>query len=193
MKKCTPIALGFASAIVYVACVDYSDPNAGVDAGAPPPSPAAETAADASARTTRPTETGAPSTCASRSFRGGGPNAVVCPGTTTCECGDADVCCLQQLDAPSGTCTSLAACRALAFQCDGPEDCADGGVCCLEDRSGGGASCKSSASCTAGKRLCRTDGDCVSAQGGPRCAPIDLGAPGVDDVGLDGIIGVCGN
>jgi hypothetical protein len=100
---------------------------------------------------------------------------------------------MQTIDALSGTCTPLAACRALALQCDGPEDCADGGVCCLEDRSGGGSSCKSGASCVAGKRLCRTDADCISAQGGSRCAPIDLGTPGVDDVGLDGIIGVCGN
>jgi hypothetical protein len=194
MKKLILTALALAGALVYAACVDYSDPNAGADADAPPASPSrtSVTTGDAGASSPRLPDSDAGNACESHSFRGGSESAVVCPGTATCECGAADVCCMQQIDAVSGTCTSLGACRALALQCDGPEDCSDGGICCLEDRSGGGSSCASAASCAAGKRLCRTDADCTGAPGGPRCAPMDLGTPGVDDVGLDGIIGVCG-
>jgi hypothetical protein len=65
-------------------------------------------------------------------------------------------------------------------------------VCCLEDRSGGGASCKSASSCADAQWLCRGDGDCTNAPAGQHCTPLDLGAPGVDDVGLDSIVGTCG-
>ena len=98
---------------------------------------------------------------------------------------------MQKVDSTTGACTTLAACRNIALACDGPEDC-DGAVCCLEDRTGGGASCKAAGSCAAGAWLCRSDADCAAAPGGPHCAPMDLGMPGVDDRGLDGIVGTCG-
>ena len=192
MKKLIAGTLCFAGAFAYVAaCVDYTDPKSVAEAGAPLSPPAATTPTTDEAGAPSPPEPDAGSACGTRSFRGGSPSAVVCPGTAKCECGGDDVCCMQKLDALSGACTSLAACRALALQCDGPEDC-DGGVCCLEDRNGGGSSCKAAASCGNGQWLCRTDADCINAPPGPRCAPIDLGTPGVDDVGLDGIVGVCG-
>jgi hypothetical protein len=199
MKKLSLGAFSFVAAflnVAYVACVDYSDPQTGAEAGAPT-SPRTNNDQDAGATPSPPSSTppspeiDAGGTCATHSYRGGTANAVVCPGTAKCECESEDVCCMQKLDALSGTCTPLAACRGLALQCDGPEDC-DGGVCCLEDRTGGGSSCKSGATCGAGQWLCRTDADCANAPSGPRCAPLDLGTPGVDDVGLDGIVGVCG-
>jgi len=194
MKKLITASICFAGALTYVACVDYSEPATVSEAGAPASRPALIT--EEAGAPALPTPAPAPAadagnTCGTRSFRGGAPSAVVCPGTTKCECGPADVCCMQKIDALSGACTSLSECRALALQCDGPEDC-DGGVCCLEDRTGGGSSCKTAASCGVGQWLCRTDSDCINAPPGPRCAPIDLGTPGIDDVGLDGIVGVCG-
>jgi hypothetical protein len=194
-KKLIVPSLCFASTLVYAACVDYSDPTkATAEAGAPLPTPSATatTATDEAGAPMPPSQdAGAGTTCGMKSYRGGTAGAVVCPGVETCECPSSDVCCLTKLDSQSGSCTSLAACRSLALQCDGPEDC-DGGVCCLEDRTGGGASCKSAGTCDTGKWLCRSDADCANAPPGPRCAPIDLGAQGVDDVGLDGIVGVCG-
>jgi hypothetical protein len=198
MKKLIAGTFLCAIAFAYVAaCVDYADPNSTVEAGAP--SLAATTKdSGVAAPSPTPAPTGAPTSqpdaagaCGMRSFRGGTPNAVVCPGTESCACGSTEICCMQKIDALTGACTSLSACRGLALQCDGPEDC-DGGVCCLEDRTGGGSSCKAAGSCGAGQWLCRTDADCIGAPPGPSCAPIDLGAAGVDDVGLDGIVGVCG-
>jgi hypothetical protein len=162
----------------FVACIDYSnqatsnDADAGTGAGVQ--------ATDAE-----------PNACQSRSYRGGAPGEVACPGTPKCGCSGPDVCCLATTDALGGACTALGECRALAFACDGPEDCSDGGVCCLEDRRGGGSSCKAPAGC-AGQWLCRTDGDCAQSAAGPRCMPLDLGTAGVDDRGLDSIVGTCG-
>jgi hypothetical protein len=189
MKKLALAIFSSAVAFAWIACIDYSDPKADADA-ATPAAPLGLVTPDAGeeAAVAQPDAANA---CSARSYRGGAPGAVVCPGTLSCECGANEVCCLTKLDAVGGACSSLDACRSLAIQCDGPEDC-DGGVCCLEDRTGGGASCKSGASCSAGQWLCRNDADCAGSPMGPRCSPIDLGTPGVDDVGLDGIVGVCG-
>jgi hypothetical protein len=131
--------------------------------------------------------------CAYHAWRGGSPNNVVCPGTASCGCTGPAICCMTKLDANSGSCAALGSCRNIAIQCDGPEDC-DGGVCCLENRSGGGTSCKSQGSCQVpAEWLCRSDTDCIASPNGPRCSPIDLGVQGVDDKGLDGLLGVCGN
>ena len=61
--------------------------------------------------------------CQGLGFRGPTPGAIVCPGAPGCECGGADICCMQAVDSSKGVCGSLGACRALALQCDGPEDC----------------------------------------------------------------------
>ncbi len=66
-------------------------------------------------------------------------------------------------------------------------------VCCLDEAqgsSGGGSSCRASTACT-GKILCRTDDDCTGLPAFPHCRPADYGTPGVEDRGLDGLIGFC--
>jgi hypothetical protein len=67
-------------------------------------------------------------------------------------------------------------------------------VCCLDEAigtSGGGSMCKSISSCT-GKVLCRSDDDCIGAPNGlNKCRPVDYGTPGVEDRGLDGLMGFC--
>jgi len=193
MKKLMIGAICSATAcLVVAACVDYSDPKTGAaEGGATIPPAGIVEEAGPSPSPPAPLPDGGSGTCESKSYRGGSAG-VVCPGTAKCECPDTEVCCMQRIDSQSGSCVSLAACRDLALQCDGPEDCGDGGVCCLEDRTGGGSSCKSGSACGAGQWLCRTDSDCANSPSGPRCAPLDLGTPGVDDVGLDGIVGVCG-
>jgi hypothetical protein len=99
---------------------------------------------------------------------------------------------MMRLDSNSGTCTQLSSCRNIALSCDGPEDCG-GGVCCLSDRTGGGSECRAQANCQAPSEwLCRSDNDCTGSPVGPHCAPIDLGVQGVDDKGLDGLVGICG-
>jgi hypothetical protein len=160
--------------------------------------------------------------CQGLGFRGATPGSVVCPGAQNCSCGGADICCLQAVDSSKGVCGPLGGCRALALQCDGPEDCnpqtahdqfGDGGldggpdssvpgtdagawrpaVCCLDEAqgtSGGGSSCRAAGTCS-GKVLCRTDDDCTSVPGLPHCRPADYGTPGVEDRGLDGLIGQC--
>lgn len=127
--------------------------------------------------------------CAARAYRGGAAGTVVCPGTTTCDCPEPAICCMDAVDAPKGRCEALTACRTLALQCDGPEDCT-GGVCCLEDRPGGGSSCKSAAQC-AGRALCRTDADCATSSAGPHCEPANFDKSGIT-AGLDYLVGLCG-
>ncbi len=191
MKKTFLVALAFAMAPAcgaFAACIDYSDTSkAAADASVAPLAPLGPLDAG---RDAPPPAVDASSPCASRSYRGGAAGEVVCPGTTRCACDGEEICCMASIDALEGACVSLSACRALALQCDGPEDC-DGGVCCLEDRSGGGASCKSAASCAAGQWLCRSDADCAGAPAGPHSIPLDLGTVGADDRGLDGIVGAC--
>lgn len=183
MKKKVAIAVVCASMFRFGGCVDYSDQATGKgDAAAPSP------VLDATTETATP-EPDAGSACRSRSYRGGAPGEVACPGTLRCGCEGTDVCCMPAVDALAGACTSLSACRALALECDGPEDC-NGGACCLEDRSGGGSSCKPAGACP-GQVLCRTDQDC-GGDAGLHCVPLDLGATGTDDRGLDSLVGTCG-
>jgi hypothetical protein len=211
MKKMIACATLLAVAVAApAACFDYTPaaadrsdgstetwPTSPSDAGAPPPSfsssSSSSDAQDAVATlpdvSSPPPDAGNP--CDKLSYRGATPSVVVCPGTTTCGCGGGDVCCMPTVDALGGACTSLGTCRTIALQCDGPEDC-DGGVCCLQNRTGGGSSCRSGSSCSDGQWLCRSDDDCASAPAGAHCTPLDLGVAGVDDVGLDGIIGTCG-
>ncbi len=175
---------------VVVACADYSDPGKTV-APAPTAPPGTQPAPTGTVFSAPPTnDAGKIDPCANRAYRGGSPNSVVCPGVASCECEGPAVCCMTKVDANSGACTALAACRNIAIQCDGPEDCG-GGICCLEDRSGGGTSCKATGGCS-GEWLCRGDNDCVGAPRGGHCAPADFGVQGVADKGLDGIIGICG-
>jgi hypothetical protein len=137
--------------------------------------------------------------CRSSGFRESNANETVCPGTSTCSCAGSQICCMRQLDGNTGACTDLGACRYIAFTCDGPEDCGgttrvDGGapICCLDTGSGGGSLCRSSAGqCPSRKILCHSDDDCVAIPGLPFCRPTDFGTPGVEDRGLDGLIGVC--
>jgi hypothetical protein len=146
--------------------------------------------------------------CVSEGFRQPTPNAVVCPGALGCACGNGEICCLQAVDSSKGTCSKLGACRYLALTCDGPEDCAPpstdagagassdagaGSVCCLDEAAGsagGGSSCRPAGGCV-GKVLCRVDDDCRSVPGLPHCRPADYGTPGVEDRGLDGLVGIC--
>lgn len=66
-------------------------------------------------------------------------------------------------------------------------------VCCVDEAvglNGGGSSCKAASACV-GKIACRTDDDCRSSTAAPHCRPADYGTPGVEDRGLDGLIGYC--
>jgi hypothetical protein len=75
-----------------------------------------------------------------------------------------------------------------------PPPAAPRAVCCLDEAvgmSGGGSSCKAVATACTGRVLCRTDDDCQAVLGLPHCRPADYGTPGVEDRGLDGLIGVC--
>jgi hypothetical protein len=156
--------------------------------------------------------------CKGLGFRGPTPGSVVCPGSPSCACTGYDICCLQAVDSSKGTCEALGGCRVVALQCDGPEDCNpqtthdqsnDGGpdadittstdastykpqVCCLDEAqgmTGGGSSCRASNACS-GKVLCRSDDDCTNPNL-PHCRPADYGTPGVEDRGLDGLVGIC--
>jgi hypothetical protein len=182
------------AAVLAFACAAHNDTVLSVsDASPTAMTTSSATRADAAPPLPPPPDAGDP--CALVAWRGGAPSQVVCPGTAKCGCEGPAICCMQRLDSNSGACTTLGACRNIAVQCDGPEDCnADAGnVCCLEDRSGGGTSCKAQGSCLGpAEWLCRSDNDCVAAPTGPRCTPIDLGVQGVDDKGLDGLLGICG-
>lgn len=138
--------------------------------------------------------------CASTGFRDTKRNDIVCPGTSTCSCSGGQVCCMRAIDVNTGACTDLSACRYIAFTCDGPEDCggataADGGaapVCCLDQGSGGGSLCRATpTACPSHKILCHSDDDCIGVAGLPYCRPADFGTQGVEDRGLDGLIGIC--
>ncbi len=148
-------------------------------------------------------------TCVDYGFRQPTPSAVVCPGAPGCLCTNGDTCCMDSVDSQKGVCEPVGRCRTLVLRCDGPEDCPDssgngdmsmpdGGagarVCCLDEAvsmSGGGSSCRAAGLCR-GKILCRTDDDCLAAVPSlPRCLPVDYGTPGVEDRGLDGLIGFC--
>ncbi len=66
-------------------------------------------------------------------------------------------------------------------------------VCCLDEASGttgGGSTCRPQGGCV-GKVLCRVDDDCKSVPGLSHCRPADYGTPGVEDRGLDGLVGTC--
>jgi hypothetical protein len=83
---------------IYMACVDYSDPNAGANEAGVLPTPSATTATAASTKDAA--SASLPNTlpdgsvsCEARSFRGGAPGAVVCPGTESCACAGPDICC----------------------------------------------------------------------------------------------------
>ncbi len=151
-----------------------------------------------------PSTTG-PAQCLNQGFRGATLGSTVCPGTSTCLCTGSDICCLQGVDSPKGVCEPAGYCRTFALQCDGPEDCrgagSDGGVtsnpprvCCLDESiglTGGGSECRPVSACT-GKILCRSDDDCAAVTPTlPVCRPVDYGTPGVEDRGLDGLIGYC--
>jgi hypothetical protein len=149
-------------------------------------------------------------TCVDYGFRQSTPSSVVCPGAPSCLCSGADACCLLAVDSSKGVCEAAGKCRAFLVRCDGPEDCNpmasidDGGVsstppkpaevCCLDESvgaTGGGTACRTAGTCP-GKVLCRTDEDCAAAVPNlPRCRPADYGTPGVEDRGLDGLIGYC--
>jgi hypothetical protein len=145
-----------------------------------------------------PTQGAAPGTpilrtdaCVGSGFRGSNGHGVTCPGTPTCGCDAPQVCCIARIDAQQGVCTALAACRELALACDGPEDCG-AGVCCLDTGAGGGTTCRARTDCASGQMwLCRTDADCAGNPGGAFCRPADFGTAGVEDRGLDGLLGVC--
>jgi len=136
MKKLITASICFAGALTYVACVDYSEPATVSEAGAPASRPALIT--EEAGAPALPTPAPAPAADAGTRADPVVPRRSAerrrLPGTTKCECGPADVCCMQKIRRADGACTSLSECRALALQCDGPEDC-DGGVCCLEDRT----------------------------------------------------------
>lgn len=152
-----------------------------------------------------------PDPCASEGFRQPTPDSTVCPGAPMCACTGGDICCLTAVDATKGVCESIGRCRTFALQCDGPEDCGaspDGGVstspdagasarvCCLDESvgmTGGGSECRAASACTGtNKILCRSDDDCLAVMPSlPRCHPADYGTPGVEDRGLDGLIGYC--
>jgi hypothetical protein len=66
-------------------------------------------------------------------------------------------------------------------------------VCCLDEAvgvGGGGSTCRPAGKCN-GKVLCRTDDDCRMLPSFPHCRPADYGTPGVEDRGLDGLVGEC--
>jgi hypothetical protein len=163
---------------------------------APPLLPIAYDAGSASAAPVLRTDT-----CASEGFRAiGEPGQVVCPGTSTCACGQDQVCCLPTIDTSMpGTCQSLGDCRTTALQCAGPEGCRssgpDGGagVCCLDEGPGGGTSCEATAwECYSHQVVCHADTDClVVAPSFPFCRPSNFGTAGVADKSLDGLLGIC--
>jgi hypothetical protein len=127
--------------------------------------------------------------CNGHSFASGAAHSVTCPGTATCFCGAPSVCCLPKIDSNQGQCTDDAqTCGGVTVTCDGAEDCA-GGVCCL---AGSFASCTPGAACN-GIWLCRTDSDCNGSPNGGHCHAADYGISGVNDRGLDGLIGLCGS
>jgi hypothetical protein len=129
--------------------------------------------------------------CAATGFRGASAKSVICPGTPSCGCEAPAVCCLSAIDSQHGSCTTFSACRDLALTCDGPEDC-NGGVCCLDQQAGGGTTCKAPGDCGGTEKwLCRTDADCAASPAGNHCRPADFGTSGVEDRGLDGLIGIC--
>jgi hypothetical protein len=154
---------------------------------------------DAGSATALPTLRADP--CEDAGFRASsGEGDVVCPGTSTCGCGEGQVCCLPAIDtALGGSCESAGACRTTALECGGPEACrgrgidAGSGVCCLDEGPGGGTSCQATAwECYSHQVVCHEDDDClVVAPTYPFCRPADFGTPGVSDRSLDGLLGIC--
>lgn len=127
--------------------------------------------------------------CNGHSFASGAAHSVTCPGTATCFCGAPSVCCLAKIDSNQGQCVDDPhTCAGVTVTCDGPEDCG-GGVCCF---AGNESSCTAATACN-GVWLCRSDSDCNSSPNGSHCHAADYGVSGVNDRGLDGLIGLCGS
>jgi hypothetical protein len=126
--------------------------------------------------------------CNNRSYATGGAHTVVCPGASTCSCAAPDACCMAGADSNSAACVDPRTCGGFMLTCDGPEDCG-GGVCCLTST---GSSCSDASACT-GSWICREDSQCGVSPNGTSCNPADYGVQGVNDRGLDGLIGICGS
>lgn len=79
-------------------------------------------------------------------------------------CTSPNVCCVD-FGSGASSCTPAGACRASAFECDGPEDC-PGELCCATgDATSASSTC--GASCIV--RVCHVAGDCPS---GNLCCPV---------------------
>lgn len=117
--------------------------------------------------------------CEAIHWREASAGRVACPGSADCVCGASATCCLdaQSNTQFSATCGDLTACKAYAFQCDGPEDCGEGLLCCARLDAGGGSSCKKSDECFAAQQvvMCHADEDCASAVG-THCTPAEPGS-----------------
>ncbi len=126
--------------------------------------------------------------CSADVFGAGMANSVVCPGTDSCSCSAPTACCMGDINATEGECVAPQTCASFLLTCDGPEDCTGAGaVCCITPS---GSSCVAGSECT-GYWVCRNDEDCAATAGQNTCKPADLGVQGVNDRGLDGLIGTC--
>jgi len=187
MKKLITASICFAGALTY--CLRrLSEPATVSEAGAPASRPALITRAAHPRCRLRPRGGRRREHVRDRSFRGGAPSAVVCPAPRSASAARRRLLHAEDRRA-DGACTSLSECRALALQCDGPEDC-DGG-CAARGPHRRRLVVQDRGELRRGQWLCRTDSDCINARPA-RVARRSISAAGDRHVGLDGIVGVCG-
>lgn len=125
--------------------------------------------------------------CENTTWRAPTEGVVVCPQSSSCQCGGEEICCVEVAEGFTilgAKCSALTSCEGLAYECDGPEDCGADEICCAVMTSGGGSTCTTENECHGLDEyvMCRSDDDCGSLE---HCLPAS------DDSYFEGDAAVC--